>query len=96
MFFILTTFLIAGGLIMNLFGISVPGLRIAEGMIVSYIGFRMLFPDSVGISSQEQFEAQQKADIPFTPLAMPGLNGPGSIAVVIGISTAAQNDLTMH
>lgn len=91
MFFILTTFLIAGGLIMRFFGISIPGLRIAGGMIVSYMGFRMLFPDSVGISSQEQFEAQQKADISFTPLAMPGLSGPGSIAVVIGISTTAQD-----
>lgn len=91
MFLILTTFLIAGGLIMKFFGISIPGLRIAGGMIVSYMGFRMLFPDSVGISSQEQFEAQQKADISFTPLAMPGLSGPGSIAVVIGISTTAQD-----
>jgi multiple antibiotic resistance protein len=92
MFFILTTFLIAGGLIMKFFGISIPGLRIAGGMIVSYMGFRMLFPESATISSQEHFEAQQKADISFTPLAMPGLSGPGSIAVVIGISTAAQDD----
>ncbi|HET9445232.1 MAG TPA: MarC family protein, partial [Steroidobacteraceae bacterium] len=27
MFFILTSFLVAGGLIMNFFGISIPGLR---------------------------------------------------------------------
>ena len=46
MFFILTAFLVAGGLIMNFFGISIPGLRIAGGMIVSYLGFRMLFPET--------------------------------------------------
>ena len=46
MFCILTAFLVAGGLIMNFFGISIPGLRIAGGMIVSYLGFRMLFPDT--------------------------------------------------
>ena len=91
MFFILTAFLVAGGLIMSFFGISIPGLRIAGGMIVSYLGFRMLFPETTApISRVEQVEAIQKADISFTPLAMPSLSGPGSIAVVIGISTAAQ------
>src|SRR5690606_16186869 len=49
MFCILTAFLVAGGVIMNFFGISIPGLRIAGGLIVSYIGFRMLFPETSGI-----------------------------------------------
>jgi multiple antibiotic resistance protein len=90
MFFILTSFLVAGGLIMNFFGISIPGLRIAGGMIVSYLGFRMLFPETAAMSRQEQAEAASKADVSFTPLAMPGLSGPGSIAVVIGMSATAQ------
>lgn len=90
MFFILTSFLVAGGLIMNFFGISIPGLRIAGGMIVSYLGFRMLFPDTAAMSRQEQVEAASKADVSFTPLAMPGLSGPGSIAVVVGMSATVQ------
>jgi multiple antibiotic resistance protein len=90
MFFILTSFLVAGGLIMNFFGISIPWLRIAGGMIVSYLGFRMLFPDTVAMSRQEQVEAAAKHDVSFTPLAMPGLSGPGSIAVVIGMSATVQ------
>jgi multiple antibiotic resistance protein len=90
MFCILTAFLVAGGLIMNFFGISIPGLRIAGGLIVSYLGFRMLFPETPQISRQEQAEAVQKQDISFTPLAMPSLSGPGSIAVVIGVSSTAQ------
>lgn len=90
MFCILTAFLVAGGLIMNFFGISIPGLRIAGGLIVSYLGFRMLFPDAQPISRQEQVEAIQKADISFTPLAMPSLSGPGSIAVVVGVSSTVQ------
>src|ERR1041384_1732948 len=79
MFFILTSFLVAGGLIMNFFGISIPGLRIAGGMIVSYLGFRMLFPDTAAMSRQEQVEAAAKHDVSFTPLAIPGLSGPGSL-----------------
>lgn len=90
MFFILAAFLVAGGLIMNFFGISIPGLRIAGGLIISYLGFRMLFPESPTISRQEQAEAIVKEDISFTPLAMPSLSGPGSIAVVIALSAAAQ------
>jgi len=90
MFCILTTFLIAGGLIMNFFGISIPGLRITGGLIVSYLGFRMLFPEQHPMSGQERDEAVAKEDISFTPLAMPGLSGPGSIAVIIGIASTVQ------
>ena len=32
----------AGQVVMNTFGISIPGLRIAGGLIVVFIGFRML------------------------------------------------------
>jgi multiple antibiotic resistance protein len=91
MFCILTAFLVAGGVIMGFFGISIPGLRIAGGLIVSYIGFRMLFPEPSGISGQEQAEAAHKRDVSFTPLAMPMLSGPGSIGVIIGIASTAQD-----
>ena len=90
MFFILATFLVAGGVIMTFFGISIPGLRIAGGMIVSYLGFRMLFPETPAISTQERVEAMHKPDVSFTPLAMPSLSGPGSIAVVLGVSSTVQ------
>ncbi|HEY8521058.1 MAG TPA: MarC family NAAT transporter [Gammaproteobacteria bacterium] len=90
MFFILVAFLIAGGLIMSFFGISIPGLRIAGGLLVAYLGFRMLFPEQATISGQERKEAVEKEDVSFTPLAMPSLSGPGSIAVVVGLSTTLQ------
>lgn len=90
MFLILFTFLVAGGVIMTFFGISIPGLRIAGGMIVSYLGFRMLFPETPPISAQEQVEAMHKPDVSFTPLAMPSLSGPGSIAVVLGVSSTLE------
>jgi multiple antibiotic resistance protein len=57
---------------------------------VSYLGFRMLFPEQQSISGRERDEAMDKADISFTPLAMPGLSGPGSIAVIIGIASTVQ------
>ena len=42
---ILVTFLLAGHFIMVAFGISIPGIRIAGGMVIGFLGFRMLFPD---------------------------------------------------
>jgi len=43
-FWIMVIAFYGGQAIMNVFGISLPGLRIGGGLIVSYIGFRMLFP----------------------------------------------------
>ena len=89
MFCILAAFLVAGGLIMQFFGISIPGLRIAGGVVIAYVGFGMLFPAPVPRSSADAEPSPQR-DVAFTPLAIPSLSGPGSIAVVIGMSSTAQ------
>jgi multiple antibiotic resistance protein len=81
---ILISFLMAGGLIMDFFNISIPGLRIAGGMVVICLGFRMLFPETQPKLSEG---SDKKNDISFTPLAMPSMAGPGSIAVVISMSS---------
>jgi len=85
---ILMTFLLLGHLVMVVFGISIPGIRIAGGLVIGFLGFRMLFPDEGQITGEGRQEAQQKSDISFSPLAMPGLSGPGSIAVVITMSSS--------
>ena len=85
---ILVTFLVAGHFIMVAFGISIPGIRIAGGMVIGFLGFRMLFPDEGQISMEGKEEAQEKLDISFSPLAMPSLSGPGSLAVVITMSSS--------
>lgn len=82
---ILLIFLLAGALIMSFFGISVSGVRIAGGLVVSFLGFRMLFPQE-DLSPEQKSEATRKHDVAFTPLAMPSLAGPGSIAVILGVS----------
>jgi multiple antibiotic resistance protein len=84
---ILVTFLLAGHLVMVVFGISVPGIRIAGGMVIGFLGFRMLFPDEGQPAGGGRQEAEPKKDISFSPLAMPSLAGPGSIAAVITMSS---------
>jgi multiple antibiotic resistance protein len=89
---VLLVSLFAGAVIMEFFGISIPALRIAGGLIVARIGFGMLNPEpepKVGEAAQE--EALHMTDLAFTPLAMPMLSGPGSIAVTIGMAAGVES-----
>ena len=85
---ILVTFLLVGHFVMLAFGISIPGIRIAGGLVIGFLGFQMLFPDDEKITGKGKEEAQQKRDISFSPLAMPSLSGPGAIAAVITMSSS--------
>jgi len=85
---ILVVFLLAGHFIMVFFGISIPGIRIAGGMVIGFLGFKMLFPGDAKITQAEKQEAIKKSNISFSPLAMPSLAGPCAIATVITISSS--------
>jgi multiple antibiotic resistance protein len=88
---ILASFLVGGSFIMNFFGLSLPGMRIAGGILVAGVGMRMLYPqDDHGHTPAERAEFKQKDDISFTPLAMPSLSGPGAISVTIGLTSLAK------
>jgi len=77
--------LLAGNLILAVFGISYGALRIAGGFVVAVLGYRMLFLSQDPEVVVDPFHGRQ--DYSFFPLAMPGISGPGTIAVVIGIAT---------
>ena len=88
---ILVSFLIGGTFIMNFFGISIPGLRIAGGIMMTGIGMGMLTTQKGAAKpdDEEREAARKKVDISFSPLAMPMLSGPGSIAVTLGFTSLA-------
>lgn len=88
---ILVCFLIGGTFIMGFFGISIPGLRIAGGLMVAGIGWGLLVAAPRGAVEERRVReaARAKRDISFSPLAMPMLSGPGSIAVTLGFTSLA-------
>jgi multiple antibiotic resistance protein len=89
---ILVAFLFGGGFIIRFFGISIPGIRITGGLLVSGIALSMLATPREGAGErQRRKEARAKSDISLTPLAMPMLSGPGSIALTIGFTSLADN-----
>lgn len=93
MFGVLILFLLIGTFVLSFFGISLPGIRIAGGLIIMRAGYAMLNPESSGkkLTDEDQAAAMEKEDISFSPLALPLLSGPGSIAVVIGFASQANS-----
>jgi multiple antibiotic resistance protein len=93
-FWIMAGAFYGGQAIMNIFGISLPGLRIGGGLIVSFIGFRMLFPSqpnvetAVNNASRTEPHGRPSEDIAFVPLAMPTTAGPGTIAMLISVASS--------
>jgi multiple antibiotic resistance protein len=84
-FAILITFLFVGRFLLYFFGISLPVLKIAGGLIVANTAWGMV-TSHARITPAETDEAQVKEDISLTPLAMPLMSGPGAIGVVMGLA----------
>lgn len=89
----------AGQFVMQSFGISIPGLRIAGGLIVAFIGFRMLFPAKEVTSdlravTVSDIRENDKQSIAFVPLAMPSTAGPGTIAMIISSASSVASQTT--
>jgi len=90
-FAIIVVFLLAGSAIVDFFGISIPGIRSAGGLIIMVTGGRMLFPAPASEEAR-QAGAAADADVAFSPLAMPSLAGPGSIAVVMSAAGQVRSE----
>lgn len=84
-FFIILTFAILGKSIFHLFGITLPALRITGGILVFLIGYHML----QGANSKlHTIKESADTDITVSPLAVPLLAGPGTIATAMNYSAA--------
>src|SRR4051812_46220926 len=73
---ILVAFMLFGRFVLNFFGISLPVLKIAGGLIVANTAWGMVTGNS-RMTEDESHEAANKEDIALTPMAMPMLSGPG-------------------
>src|SRR6202011_3486267 len=84
-FAILVVFLFFGRFVLHFFGISLPVLKIAGGLIVANTAWGMV-TSTARITPAETHEAESKEDISLTPLAMPLMSGPGAIGVVMALA----------
>jgi multiple antibiotic resistance protein len=85
-FFVMAGSLLVGTFVLNLYGISVPIIRVAGGIIVAATGWKLLTQGSQ--KEDEAPEKLEKADyksLAFYPLTLPLTTGPGTIAVMISL-----------
>jgi multiple antibiotic resistance protein len=89
-FLIVVMFSVAGKLIFELFGITLPSFRITGGLLVSLIGFHMLQGNLSSVHHLDEGDKKKCREaalgIAVTPLAMPILAGPGTIATAMNFS----------
>ncbi|HLT24183.1 MAG TPA: MarC family protein [Ignavibacteria bacterium] len=84
-FIIVVIFIVMGKFIFQLFGITLPAFRITGGILLFITGMRMLLSDNPGVDtkSMEEMDIKTKTRIAVSPLGIPILAGPGTIAAAM-------------
>ena len=96
-FFVLLCSLYVGSEIMKFFGISMPALRIAGGLVVATTAWSMLHAAPLAATDRSSSSGGYDAirGMAFFPLTIPLTTGPGTIATAIAISTNRPSDSDM-
>jgi multiple antibiotic resistance protein len=92
-FAIIAAFAFGGQALFHAFGITLPALRVAGGVLVAMVGYQLLQGEPSVIhtpkSSKTGDTAQSALGIAITPLALPILAGPGTIATAMSFSAGS-------
>jgi multiple antibiotic resistance protein len=78
---------LSGRMLLAGFGISMPALQAAGGLVVLLMGFEMLHGTPTKV--QHDQDGQDPHDQVLIPLAMPLMAGPGAITTVLTLSSRA-------
>jgi multiple antibiotic resistance protein len=89
-FWIVTASLYIGAYVLSFFGISIPVLRVAGGIVVAMSGWRMLTEPEPVEQRRSATPRPRSITVPpsrlaFYPLTMPLTTGPGTISVAISL-----------
>ncbi|MBJ7553624.1 MarC family protein [Marinomonas spartinae] len=85
-FLIILVFSVLGKALFHLFGITLPALRITGGCLIFLVGYQMLHGESSKLHSPEDNDDSNESDEAVSPLAVPLLAGPGTIATAMNYS----------
>jgi len=99
-FIICTSALLIGSWLFRLFGISLPVVQIAGGILICRMGWELLAPDYDAKNSPESSSPSHEKkteDILFYPLAFPMTTGAGTISVILTLTAHSEaGDLSNH
>jgi len=86
-FCIIAVFSLAGNLILEMFGITLFAFRVAGGILVFVIGYNMLHGEQSKVHQAAETDSnashEAQLSIAISPLAVPILAGPGTIATAM-------------
>lgn len=86
-FLLLLGSLFVGSYVLELFGISLPVVRIAGGLLVAAFGWRLLNSELALSADHAAASSTKSQPDAFYPLTMPLTVGPGSISVAITLGS---------
>jgi multiple antibiotic resistance protein len=92
-FTLIVVFCLLGKVIFDLFGITLPAFQITGGILVFTIGLQMLHGQQskvhspVAAADKPEDAITGELSVAITPLAIPILGGPGTIATAMNFST---------
>jgi multiple antibiotic resistance protein len=89
--------MLLGAPILNFFGITLPALRIAGGLLVALAGYSMLTEPNLREDEKvASVTASTARAMAFFPLTMPLTVGPGTISVSIALGAQGKSGLLGH
>lgn len=89
-FILLVTAFFLGDLILKAFEIEMDAFRLAGGLIITSIGWKMVF------GSGETVAGSDNRNPALIPLSIPWLAGPGAMAVVIALGESDPTDFILE
>lgn len=100
-FLICTVSILIGTYIMELFGISIPIVQVAGGLMICRMGWQLLTSDDSLKGDKETAHPERKAgdieNILFYPVSFPMTTGAGTISVLLTLSAHGEdNDISRH
>ncbi|MFS8038358.1 MarC family protein [Xanthobacter sp. AM11] len=89
-FLLLLGSLLVGSQVLLFFGVTLPVLRVAGGIVVVAVGWNLLHQgdDPSDRTASEELDDARAADQTFYPLTLPLTVGPGSIATTIALAAS--------
>ena len=95
-FFVVGVSYYIGGFILGFFGVSVPVLRVAGGIVLALSGWRLLNESRSGSDAEvgAGVTPANLAQVAFYPLTMPITTGPGTVSVAIALGAGHTDKLT--
>ena len=86
-----------GSWILKLFGISIPIVQVAGGIMICRMGWQLLTTDDDVKGKKETAQPARRDNILFYPVAFPMTTGAGTISVILTLSAHEdENDLVAH